>query len=97
LTGKIKGDSQTYEPRRIWVKVKSRNVTDVVCAAVIGPIVQPRELGNFERLTVHVQESFERFGFGCHCEALVCVALRVAPADHVGLASFLMRVLMLAT
>jgi ATP-dependent DNA ligase len=40
----IKGDSQAYEPRRIWVKVKSRNVTDVVCAAVIGPMVQPREL-----------------------------------------------------
>lgn len=40
----IKGDSQAYEPRRIWVKVKSRNVTDVVCAAVIGPMILPREL-----------------------------------------------------
>lgn len=42
LTGKIKGDSQAYEPGRIWLKVKSRNATDVVCAAVIGPMAQPR-------------------------------------------------------
>ncbi|MFB0839976.1 hypothetical protein ACETK3_18470 [Arthrobacter sp. E44] len=38
----IKGDSQAYEPGRIWLKVKSRNATDVVCAAVIGPMAQPR-------------------------------------------------------
>lgn len=42
LTGKIKGDSQAYEPGRIWLKVKSRNARDVVCAAVIGPMAQPR-------------------------------------------------------
>jgi hypothetical protein len=30
LTGKIKAGSQAYEPRRIWLKVKSRDVVDVV-------------------------------------------------------------------
>jgi ATP-dependent DNA ligase len=38
----VKGENQPYEPRRIWLKVKSRNVVDVVVAAVIGPISQPR-------------------------------------------------------
>ncbi|MDO5865119.1 MULTISPECIES: ATP-dependent DNA ligase [Paenarthrobacter] len=38
----IKGEGQTYEPRRIWLKVKSRNALDVVLAAVIGPMEQPR-------------------------------------------------------
>lgn len=38
----IKPGSQAYEPRRIWLKVKSRDVLDVVCAAVIGPMSQPR-------------------------------------------------------
>lgn len=38
----VKGDSQAYESGRIWLKVKSRNATDVVCAAVIGPMTQPR-------------------------------------------------------
>lgn len=42
LTGKVKGAGQTYEPKRIWLKVKSRASVDVVCAAVIGPINQPR-------------------------------------------------------
>ncbi|QOT18996.1 ATP-dependent DNA ligase [Paenarthrobacter sp. YJN-5] len=38
----VKGETQIYEPRRIWLKVKSRNVVDVVLAAVIGPMAQPR-------------------------------------------------------
>ncbi|WP_247040577.1 ATP-dependent DNA ligase [Arthrobacter rhizosphaerae] len=38
----VKGEAQTYEPRRIWLKVKSRKVVDVVVAAVIGPATQPR-------------------------------------------------------
>jgi hypothetical protein len=42
LTGKIKAGSQAYEPRRIWLKVKSRDVVDVVAAAVIGPMARPR-------------------------------------------------------
>lgn len=38
----VKGAAQAYEPRRIWLKVKSRASLDVVCAAVVGPITQPR-------------------------------------------------------
>ncbi|MFF1880280.1 ATP-dependent DNA ligase [Pseudarthrobacter sp. NPDC058196] len=38
----IKGEGQTYEPRRIWLKAKSRSTVDVVLAAVIGPMEQPR-------------------------------------------------------
>lgn len=38
----IKGEGQTYEPRRIWLKVKSRSALDVVLAAVIGPMAHPR-------------------------------------------------------
>lgn len=38
----VKGAAQAYEPKRIWLKVKSRASVDVVCAAVIGPITQPR-------------------------------------------------------
>lgn len=38
----VKSETQTYEPRRIWLKVKSRNVVDVVLGAVIGPMSQPR-------------------------------------------------------
>jgi len=37
----VKGGQQAYEPRRIWLKVKARNVVDVVCAAVIGPMARP--------------------------------------------------------
>ena len=36
-----KAGAQAYEPRRIWLKVKARNVTDVVCAAVVGPMARP--------------------------------------------------------
>jgi ATP-dependent DNA ligase len=38
----VKGEAQSYEPRRIWLKVKSRDVVDVVLGAVIGSIAQPR-------------------------------------------------------
>lgn len=38
----VKGAAQAYEPKRIWLKVKSRSSIDVVCAAVIGPSTQPR-------------------------------------------------------
>jgi ATP-dependent DNA ligase len=38
----VKGAGQAYEPQRIWLKVKSRSSIDVVCAAVVGPITQPR-------------------------------------------------------
>jgi ATP-dependent DNA ligase len=38
----VKGAAQAYEPKRIWLKVKSRASVDAVCAAVIGPITQPR-------------------------------------------------------
>lgn len=37
----VKGAAQAYEPKRIWLKVKSRASVDMVCAAVIGPITQP--------------------------------------------------------
>jgi hypothetical protein len=37
----VKGAGQTYEPQRIWLKVKNRSSIDVVCAAVVGPISQP--------------------------------------------------------
>jgi ATP-dependent DNA ligase len=37
-----KAGAQAYRPGRIWLKVKTRNVTDVVLAAVIGPMAQPR-------------------------------------------------------
>jgi ATP-dependent DNA ligase len=40
----IKAGSQAYEPRRIWLKVKSRDVVDVVCAAVIGPMSRPQSI-----------------------------------------------------
>ncbi|WP_241710542.1 ATP-dependent DNA ligase [Arthrobacter bambusae] len=36
-----KAGAQAYEPRRIWLKVKARNVTDVVCAGVVGPMARP--------------------------------------------------------
>lgn len=45
LTGKVKGGAQTYEPgARAWLKVKHKDVTDVVCAAVIGPLSQPQAI-----------------------------------------------------
>lgn len=37
----IKGAGQTYAPERIWLKVKHRDVLDVVCGAVIGSRTQP--------------------------------------------------------
>lgn len=38
----IKGAGQSYEPnQRIWLKVKHRDVLDVVCAAVIGSRTEP--------------------------------------------------------
>lgn len=41
----VKGGAQTYEPgARAWLKVKHKDVTDVVCAAVIGPLSQPQAI-----------------------------------------------------
>ncbi|YCH06359.1 ATP-dependent DNA ligase [Arthrobacter sp. alpha11c] len=41
----VKGLLQTYAPGiRSWLKVKHRNVTDIVCAAVIGDISQPQAI-----------------------------------------------------
>jgi ATP-dependent DNA ligase len=41
----VKGGAQTYEPgARAWLKVKHKDVTDVVCAAVIGPLNQPQAI-----------------------------------------------------
>lgn len=40
-----KAESQAYlGGKRIWWKLKSRSEIDIVCAAVIGPIDQPREI-----------------------------------------------------
>lgn len=40
----FKGGSQTYEASRSWLKLKHKNVLDVVCAAVIGPLTQPHAI-----------------------------------------------------
>jgi hypothetical protein len=41
LTGNCKGSKQAYESTRIWLKVKHRDVLDVVCAGVTGPMGRP--------------------------------------------------------
>jgi ATP-dependent DNA ligase len=41
----IKGAAQPYRGgRRDWLKVKRRDTLDVICAAVIGPLEQPRAI-----------------------------------------------------
>ncbi|BCW86647.1 putative DNA ligase LigC (plasmid) [Arthrobacter sp. NicSoilE8] len=40
----FKGASQPYEGSRSWLKLKSKNTFDVVCAAVIGPITMPQAI-----------------------------------------------------
>lgn len=40
----FKGGSQPYDPSRAWLKLKSKNTFDVVCAAVIGPITMPQAI-----------------------------------------------------
>ncbi|WP_235564379.1 ATP-dependent DNA ligase [Arthrobacter sp. Soil762] len=40
----FKGGSQTYDASRSWLKLKHKNVLDVVCAAVIGPLTQPHAI-----------------------------------------------------
>jgi ATP-dependent DNA ligase len=41
----VKGGAQPYQGGgRSWLKVKHRSTIDVVCAAVTGPLSQPREL-----------------------------------------------------
>ena len=40
----FKGGSQPYEASRSWLKLKHKNVLDVVCAAVIGPLTQPQAI-----------------------------------------------------
>lgn len=37
----VKGSTQPYEAGRIWLKVKHRDVLDVVCAGVTGPMGRP--------------------------------------------------------
>ena len=40
----FKGGAQSYEAARIWSKLKHKDVWDVVCAAVIGPVSQPQAI-----------------------------------------------------
>lgn len=40
----FKGGQQTYEAARIWSKLKHKDVWDVVCGAVIGPLAQPQAI-----------------------------------------------------
>lgn len=40
----FKEGSQPYDPSRAWLKLKSKNTFDVVCAAVTGPITQPQAI-----------------------------------------------------
>lgn len=40
----FKGGSQPYEAARIWLKLKHKDVWDVVCAAVIGSVAQPQDI-----------------------------------------------------
>lgn len=40
----FKGGSQPYDASRSWLKLKHKNVLDVVCAAVIGPLTQPQAI-----------------------------------------------------
>lgn len=40
----FKGGSQTYDASRSWLKLKHKNVLDVVCAAVVGPLTQPHAI-----------------------------------------------------
>ncbi|MGC5225171.1 ATP-dependent DNA ligase [Micromonospora sp. DT81.3] len=46
----VKGAQQAYKPgERQWIKVKYRNITDVIVGAVIGPIERPKAVvvGNY--------------------------------------------------
>jgi len=40
----FKGAAQPYEATRSWLKLKHKDVLDVVCAAVIGPVAQPQAI-----------------------------------------------------
>ena len=40
----LKGSKQAYEGSRIWLKVKHRQVLDIVCAGVTGPRNHPSTL-----------------------------------------------------
>lgn len=40
----FKGGSQPYDGSRSWLKLKTKNTFDAVCAAVIGPITQPQAI-----------------------------------------------------
>jgi ATP-dependent DNA ligase len=40
----FKGGSQPYDGSRSWLKLKRKNVLDVVCAAVIGSLTQPQAI-----------------------------------------------------
>ncbi|MBT2565089.1 ATP-dependent DNA ligase [Arthrobacter sp. ISL-85] len=40
----FKGAAQPYEATRAWLKLKHKDVLDVVCAAVIGPVTQPQAI-----------------------------------------------------
>jgi ATP-dependent DNA ligase len=40
----FKGAAQPYEAGRIWLKLKHKDVLDVVCAAVIGSLTQPQAI-----------------------------------------------------
>lgn len=40
----FKGGAQPYEASRTWLKLKHKDVLDVICAAVIGPLTQPQAI-----------------------------------------------------
>jgi hypothetical protein len=40
----FKGGSQAYDGSRSWLKLKTKNTFDAVCAAVIGPVTQPQAI-----------------------------------------------------
>ncbi|WP_395405910.1 hypothetical protein ACHMXB_22125 (plasmid) [Arthrobacter sp. UC242_113] len=40
----FKGGAQPYEATRAWLKLKHKDVLDVVCAAVIGSLTQPQAI-----------------------------------------------------
>jgi len=40
----FKGAAQPYEAARTWLKLKHKDILDIICAAVIGPLAQPQAI-----------------------------------------------------
>jgi ATP-dependent DNA ligase len=40
----FKGGAQPYQATRAWLKLKHKDVLDIICAAVIGPVTQPQAI-----------------------------------------------------